>query len=66
MGTPEFAVPALEAIHSEFGITCVVTLPDKPQGRGLKLAPSCVKIAAEKLGFAVCFTTGISQRPSLY
>ena len=45
MGTPDFAVPALEAVHREFGVVAVVTVPDKPQGRGLQLRASAVKEA---------------------
>ncbi len=53
MGTPEFAVPSLQAIHEKFGVSAVVTVPDKPQGRGMKLTPSAVKIAALELGLPV-------------
>ncbi len=53
MGTPDFAVPSLVALHQKFGINAVVTNPDKPQGRGLKLYPSPVKIAAEKLSIPI-------------
>jgi methionyl-tRNA formyltransferase len=54
MGTPEFAVPALEAIlTSSHQVVGVVTAPDKPQGRGLKLVPSAVKASAVKHGIKV-------------
>lgn len=44
MGTPEFAVPSLDIlVKNGFNIACVVTVPDKPQGRGLKLSQSEVK-----------------------
>lgn len=44
MGTPEFAVGALEAIHqSSHEVLAVVTAPDKPAGRGLKMKASEVK-----------------------
>jgi len=44
MGTPEFAVPSLEILlRSHHNISGVVTVPDKPQGRGLKLSESNVK-----------------------
>jgi methionyl-tRNA formyltransferase len=44
MGTPQFAVPSLEILlSSHHNISAVVTVPDKPQGRGLKLAESPVK-----------------------
>lgn len=49
MGTPEFAVPTLEKIHLEFGVSLVVTNPDKPAGRGLKPTPSPVKVSAKSL-----------------
>ncbi len=52
-GTPEFAVPTLEALNNEFGVEAVVTTPDKPKGRGRKLAPPPVKIKAEELGLPV-------------
>jgi len=53
MGTPEFSVPAMKAIHSKFGIKAVVTVPDKPQGRGNKIIPSPVKVSAMELGITV-------------
>jgi methionyl-tRNA formyltransferase len=47
MGTPQFAVPALEAlIHQGHDILGVVTQPDRPKGRGRKLASSPVKALA--------------------
>ena len=48
-GTPEFAVPSLEALLGEgFDVLAAVTQPDKPQGRSRSTAvPSPVKIAAE-------------------
>lgn len=47
-GTPEFAVPSLEALiqHSQIEVLSVVTQPDKPKGRGKKLIPSPVKQVA--------------------
>lgn len=54
-GTPKFAMPALNALHQEgFNIVLIVTKPDKPSGRHLKLTPSPIKIVAEKLGYPVC------------
>ena len=53
-GTPEFAVPALTALYDAgFEITAVVTQPDKPVGRGLKMEASAVKVKAEELGLTV-------------
>jgi methionyl-tRNA formyltransferase len=47
MGTPEFAVPTLKALHqSSHSILSVITQPDKPKGRGQKLLVSPVKQVA--------------------
>lgn len=44
MGTPDFAIPSLEAIISSgLNLIAVVTQPDRPRGRGKKLASSPVK-----------------------
>ena len=44
MGTPDFAVPCLQAlIDSGENVQAVFTQPDKPKGRGYKLAPTPVK-----------------------
>ncbi|SFX80405.1 methionyl-tRNA formyltransferase [Cytophaga hutchinsonii ATCC 33406] len=49
MGTPDFAVPSLEIlIENGFDVAAVVTAPDKPAGRGLKIQYSAVKEAALK------------------
>ena len=55
MGTPDFSVPALQRLaeQEDFHVTLVVTQPDRPKGRGKKLAPSPVKTAALKLGLDV-------------
>lgn len=53
-GTPEFAVPTLEAlVAAGYEIVAVVTQPDKPVGRGLKMEAPAVKLAAQKLGLTV-------------
>lgn len=46
MGTPQFAVPSLEMLIKEHNVVAVVTQPDKPKGRGKKLAFSPVKEVA--------------------
>lgn len=43
MGTPEFAVPTLEALIEKHDVAAVVTQPDKPKGRGKKMILSAVK-----------------------
>ncbi len=50
MGTAEFGVPALRALHEKFGVRAVVTVPDKAAGRGRVLQPSAVKRCALELG----------------
>ena len=45
-GTPEFALPALEALGEHHEVVGVLTRPDRAQGRGRKLAPSPVKAVA--------------------
>ena len=54
LGTPEIAVPYVHALH-EAGheITLVVTGPDKRRGRGGRVSPSPVKLAATELGIPV-------------
>jgi len=53
-GTPAFAVESLEAIlNSDHEVVGVVTVPDKPAGRGRKLRPSEVKKAAERHGLPI-------------
>jgi len=53
MGTPEFAVPSLELLQKEFGVRAIVTVPDKPQGRGMKTHPSPIKQKAMELDIPV-------------
>jgi len=55
MGTAELSCASLEKISSDknFSVLAVVTQPDKPKGRDLKLTPSSVKILAEKLNLPV-------------
>lgn len=49
-GTPDFAVPSLRAIYdSHHQIVAVVTAPDKPAGRGLKISKSAMKVESERL-----------------
>jgi len=54
MGTPQFAVPALKALHkNDQNIALVITQPDRPKGRGRKLTFSPVKETALNLGYSV-------------
>ncbi|MBL8627249.1 MAG: methionyl-tRNA formyltransferase [Myxococcales bacterium] len=54
MGSPDFAVPCLEAlVAAGHEVALVVTQPDKPAGRGGAMTPPAVKVAAERLGLPV-------------
>lgn len=54
MGTPDFAVPALDKlVASEHNVTAVFTQPDKPRGRKMVLTPPEVKACALKHGIKV-------------
>ncbi|SIN91526.1 methionyl-tRNA formyltransferase [Parasphingorhabdus marina DSM 22363] len=54
MGTPDFAVPALKALHAAgHDIVAVYSQPPRPAGRGKKLMPSAVQQTAEELGLKV-------------
>ena len=72
MGTPEFAVPCLEALIKREGaeVVGVFTQPDRPKGRGNRLAASPVKETAVKAGIPVfqperIRRTGISDLQAL-
>ena len=54
MGTPDFAIPSLEALYEAgHNVTCVITQPDKPKGRGHKMAHPPVYECAESHGTPV-------------
>jgi methionyl-tRNA formyltransferase len=54
MGTPDFAVPCLNILMKDgYNVVAVVTQPDRPKGRGQKLAQSPVKLAAMAYGLPV-------------
>ncbi|UZD23649.1 methionyl-tRNA formyltransferase [Algoriphagus halophytocola] len=62
MGTPEFAVPALELlVENGWNVIGVITAPDKPKGRGQKLVPSPVKEAALKHGLHIMQPTNLKS-----
>jgi methionyl-tRNA formyltransferase len=52
-GTPEIAVPALEALARVSDVVGVVTQPDRPAGRGMELKAPAVKTRALELGLEV-------------
>lgn len=54
MGTPDFAVPCLQVLlDSPHTVAAVFTQPDKPKGRGYKMIPPPVKVAAEAAGVPI-------------
>jgi len=54
MGTPDFAVAPLKLlVESGYNVLSVVTVPDKPAGRGLKIQQSPVKVYAVEKGIPV-------------
>jgi len=54
LGTPQFAVPTLEALVAEgHTVLAVYTQPDRPKGRGAELAASPVKQTSERLGLPI-------------
>ncbi len=53
LGTPEFAVPSLRALRDKLELLAVVTQPDRPQGRGRKVAPPPVARLAREMGIPV-------------
>lgn len=64
MGTPEFAVPTLRALHRGTDLVLVVSNPDRPSGRGRKLKPTEVKRAAQDLGLPLFQPTSL-RRPEV-
>lgn len=54
MGTPDFAVASLRAlVEGGYNVVAVVTTPDKPSGRGLKVSESAVKRYAVEAGLPI-------------
>lgn len=65
-GTSGFAVPTLDALHAaadRHTILGVVTQPDRPSGRGLKLQVSPVKQRALELGYTVLQPERVRRKP---
>ena len=53
MGTPDFAVPALDAVAAAHDVVAVYCQPPRPAGRGKRPRPAPVQARAEALGLAV-------------
>ncbi|MGB3182675.1 MAG: methionyl-tRNA formyltransferase [Cyclobacteriaceae bacterium] len=62
MGTPEFAVPSLQIlVENQLNVVAVITAPDKPKGRGRKVATSPVKDYAVQQGIPVLQPTNLKS-----
>ncbi|MCG8320572.1 MAG: methionyl-tRNA formyltransferase [Cytophagales bacterium] len=62
MGTPDFAVPSLKVlVENSFNIVAVITAPDKPKGRGQKLAVSPVKAYSQSRNIPVLQPTNLKN-----
>lgn len=66
MGTPEFAVPALEQLYQNgYEVSCVLTQPDKARDRGKKIQFPPVKEKAVELGIPVLQPDKVKGNPEL-
>ncbi len=71
LGTPEFAVPSLRALLAAGGdlrydVRAVITQPDRPAGRGLRLTPPPVKVLAQEAGIPVFQPQKLRRDPQIY
>ncbi len=62
LGTPEFALPSLQALIDRGDTLAVFTQPDRPVGRKAVLTPPPVKVLAERHGIPVCQFEKIRSR----
>src|SRR6266446_7468385 len=60
-GTPEFALPTLKALLERHTVVAAITQPDKPAGRGQRVAPPPVKKRAERAGVPVIQPTRLRE-----
>jgi len=61
MGSPDFAIPVLQALVERYEVVGVVTQPDRPAGRGKVLTPPPVKSLAERYQLPVIQPRRLSQ-----
>jgi len=71
LGTPEFAVPSLQALLSargdiQYDTRAVITQPDRPAGRGLRLTPPPVKVLAQEAGIPVFQPQRLRREPQIF
>ncbi len=65
MGSPDFALPTLEALHENFNVLGVVTQPDRPAGRGRQQRPPVVKVLAETLELPCIQPTSLRDKAAI-
>lgn len=65
MGTPDFSVPVLDALHQNHEVVAVYSQPPRPAGRGQALRPSPVQARAEALGLTVRHPTSLRTPEAL-
>jgi methionyl-tRNA formyltransferase len=65
MGSPDFAIPSLNALHDTFQIASVVTQPDRPAGRGRELRFSPVKQRALELSLPILQPPTLKEKASV-
>ena len=65
MGTPDFAVPSLEKLIKKYNVKAVFTQPDRPKGRGKKLAFSPVKEVAVEHNITVYQPIKLKEEPDM-
>ena len=63
-GTPEFALPSLEALRTHHEVVGVLTQPDRPSGRGRALEPSPIKRSATALGLPLAQPATLRGEPA--
>ncbi len=66
MGTPEYAVPSLEALIKEHEVCAVVSQPDRPAGRGKQTLLTPVKAAALKANIPVLQPERVRKNPEFF
>ena len=66
MGTPDFSVPVLEALHQAHEIVAVYCLPPRPAGRGKADRPSPVQARAEALGLPVRHPVSLRSEEAIH
>ncbi len=64
LGSPDFAVPALEALHAAHEVACVYTQPPRPAGRGHAVTRCPVHAAADRLGLPVRHPVSLKRDPA--